>query len=564
MSRLRAGLERLAAGAAAGSAWLWTAIERHAAAAVVLVAAVTVYAGLAWGTFAAGGSDSYCYLNQAEVFARGEVVDVEPLATDEAWPGSPEAFVPAGHHPSPRGPGVFVPICPAGYSLLLAGAHLAGGRPAMFWVTPLMGGLLVVFAFAIGRQLAGPAAGLLAALLTAASPIVLYQVVQPMNDVPAAALWAAAIAAALRERGGRVGHAALAGALTGMAVTIRPNLVPLAGVVGLITMWRVTTPNSTASARGVNDARFGEARPFERPHLSMAIRTGLVFCLAALPGVLVVMAVQQAMHGSPLRSGYGDLLALFSSAHVGPNLVLYPRWLLDVHTPFLLLALAAPVLFHARARQISLWLLLFAVATLACYLPYVVFDAWWYQRFLLPAVAPLLALTAAVAVGALRPLPPWARTIVFAGTAAALTITYVQTASARGVFGLRDFEARFRTAGAYVAALEPEAVVITTHHSGSVRFYARRSTAAWDGIAPGRLSEAVAFFEAHGRKPYLLLETWEQPAFRARFTGDPLGSLEWPPMVEIDRTIRIYDPADHARYMRGERVRVERIRSTGR
>jgi hypothetical protein len=543
-------------------AWWWTAIERHAAAAAIVLAAVTVYAGMAWGTRAAGGSDSYCYLNQAEIFARGAVSDAEPLATEPGWPGSSEAFVPAGHNASPLQRAAFVPICPAGYSLLLAGARLAGGQPAMFWVTPLMGGLLVVFAFVIGGQLARPAAGLFAALLTASSPIVLYQIVQPMNDVPAAALWAAAIAAALRQRGGALARGLTAGALTGIAVTIRPNLVPLAGVVAAMAM---TTPNfqlPTPKEIIPKRSRFRTAWPLGVGSWELGVGswalTLAAFSLAAIPGALIVMALQHAMHGSPFRSGYGDLDALFSASHVLPNLALYPRWVLEVHTPFVLLALAAPLVLHGRARQVSLWLLLVAAATLACYLPYVVFDAWWYQRFLLPAVAPLLALTAALAVGALTPLPPWARTIVFAGTAAALTLTYVETATARGVFGLRNFEARFRTAGAYVAALEPDAVVITTHHSGSVRFYSGRSTAAWDGIAPGRLSDAIAFLRARGRTPYLLIETWEQPAFRDRFAGDPLGSLEWPPMVEIDRAVRIYDPRDHARYMRGERVRTER------
>jgi hypothetical protein len=551
------GMAGLAAGRGMLSgalAWWWTAIERHAAAAAIVVAAVTVYAGMTWGTLAAGGSDSYCYLNQAEIFARGAVTDFEPLATDAAWPGSPEAFVPAGHSRSTVAAGVFVPICPAGYSLMLAGARMAGGRAAMFWVTPIMGGLLVGLTFLIARRLAGPAAGLLAALLTASSPIVLYQIVQPMNDVPAAAMWAAALVAALRERGGALARGLTAGALTGIAVTIRPNLVPLAGVVAAMAM---TTPNfqlPTAKEIISRRSRFRTAWPLGVGRWELA-----AFSLAAIPGVLIVMAVQHAMHGSPFRSGYGDLDALFSASHVLPNLALYPRWVLEVHTPFVLLAAAAPVVFGGGARRAALWLLAFAAATLACYLPYVVFDAWWYQRFLLPAVPPVLALTAAVAVGALAPLRPAARTVVFTGVAASLASTFIDAAATRGVFGLRNFEARFRTAGAYVAALEPDAVVITTHHSGSVRFYSGRSTAAWDGIAPGRLSDAIAFLRARGRRPYLLLETWEQPAFRDRFASDPLGSLEWPPMAEIDRAVRIYDPDDRARYMRGERVRVERV-----
>ena len=49
-------------------------------------------------------------------------------------------------------------------------------------------------AFAIARQLAGGMAGATAAILTATSPIVLFQVVQPMNDMLTAALWLAAVA----------------------------------------------------------------------------------------------------------------------------------------------------------------------------------------------------------------------------------------------------------------------------------------------------------------------------------------------------------------------------------
>ena len=49
--------------------------------------------------------------------------------------------------------------------------------------------MLVLSAFAIARQLAGGMAGATAAILTATSPIVLYQIVQPMNDILTAALW---------------------------------------------------------------------------------------------------------------------------------------------------------------------------------------------------------------------------------------------------------------------------------------------------------------------------------------------------------------------------------------
>ena len=60
-----------------------------------------------WGSWVAGGSDSYCYVHQAErwadVFgqlARGRLAGLqvpEPLALDAPWPDAARAFAPSGH-----------------------------------------------------------------------------------------------------------------------------------------------------------------------------------------------------------------------------------------------------------------------------------------------------------------------------------------------------------------------------------------------------------------------------------------------------------------------------------
>src|SRR6185436_1727007 len=125
------------------------------------------------------------------------------------------------------------------------------------------------------------------------------------------------------------------------------------------------------------------------------IRTWILFAVGVAPFVLVVALLQNAMYGSPLRSGYGNLSFLFRLEHVWPNLQRYPVWLLQTETPLVLLALAAPWLIRDQfARRRSFWLLAFAVAVFACYIPYEVFDAWWYLRFVLPAYPALLVLTA--------------------------------------------------------------------------------------------------------------------------------------------------------------------------
>jgi hypothetical protein len=66
-----------------------------------------------------------------------------------------------------------------------------------------------------------------------------------------------------------------------------------------------------------------------------------------------------------------------------------------------LISIIVPV-FNERT---TVRLLAFAAATLACHLPDVVFDAWWYTRFLLPALLPWLALTGALIVAGITLLP---------------------------------------------------------------------------------------------------------------------------------------------------------------
>jgi hypothetical protein len=532
----------LSAGSAALSsalAWHWEMLRRHARTIALLLAFATVAAGFRWGAFVAGGSDSYCYLNQAELMARGTVRDYEPLAEDLSWPGNFWSFVPAGHMPFGQPVPALVPICPAGYPLLMAAARVTAGRTAMFAVTPLMAGLAVYMMFLLGRHLAGPAAGLLGAALAAASPTFLMQAFQPMNDVTAAALWAAALVAAIAAASrGTLPAAAGAGLLAAAALVVRPNLLPLAAMTGVGVML-------LARERSI----------------SSRIACGAAFAAGAAAGPLIVMSVQNAMYGSPFRSGYGDLDKMFSAAHVRPNLERYLRWSVESHTMLIVIALAAP--FASRRHHSSRtawWLLAFAAATLACYLPYVVFDAWWYTRFLLPALLPWLVLTAAVLVIAIEALPAAVRFPSFVLAAATAVMLFLHYASTHDAFRIRDLEWRFRAVGEFVASMPADAAFITLHHSGSIRFYASRSTVGWADVDRGRLDDAVTFLRRHGRKPYLLFEQWEEPQFRERFAGERLGALDWPATADVDG-VRIYDPDDYERHRRGERVETVEVRT---
>ena len=85
-----------------------------------------------------------------------------------------------------------------------------------------------------------------------------------------------------------------------------------------------------------------------------------------------------------------------------------------------------------------------------------------------------------------------------------------------------------------------------------------RRPLAWAGLDPAWLDRSLSWLDAQGRTPYILVESWEEPAFRSRFANhSEIGKLDWPPKYEIDRVVRIFDPKDRAKYDRGEDVSTE-------
>ncbi len=511
-----------------------------------LAALALATCGVVKGTWAVGGSDSSCYALMADAFARGEWQPANPMATEAPWPEASRTFVPGGFIPSPVRPGAASPICGPGLSVLMAPLVAVGGRDALFALSPIAGAVLVWCAFLLGRRLAGAMAGAMAAVLTAASPIVLFQVVQPMNDVVTAALWLAALAVVC-TRGENVASGfstaealakavsrtiASAGMLTGAAILVRPNLAPL-GVVVLAT-----------------GLLFANQR---------ATRVVGLFLLGALPGVGLLLLLNQILFGHPFGSGYGDASALFSASFVTTNALQFARRVYETQTPFLLLALLAPFIFVDRARRIAWSLLAAAAIVIAFYLFYRPYPEWWYLRFQLLAVVLLIVMASAVAVH----LAQRAR---MGGVVALVTVVLAllgtRVAADRQVFELQRLEGRYRDTAALVHDRLPEnAVLITVWQSGGMLFHAEREAVLWDSLEPAWLDRAVVWLTEHGRAPYILLERREEAEFRSRFRSDSaLGALDWPPRFDMARQARIYDPADRGRYLAGEAYATEHIR----
>ena len=101
-------------------------------------------------------------------------------------------------------------------------------------------------------------------------------------------------------------------------------------------------------------------------------------------------------------------------------------------------------------------------------------------------------------------------------------------------------------------------MVLSEWDSGAVRFHGRKEALTWAGLDPAWLDRAVSWLDGHGHTPYILVESWEEPAFRSRFGNhSDIGKLDWPPKYEIDRVVRIFDPKDRVKYVRGEPLDTE-------
>lgn len=484
-------------------------------------------------------------MSQADLLAGGSLRIEQPFVQTMPWPFAEWTFAPAGYRPG-KVPGFIVPAYPPGLPFVMSLFQRVSGPAAVFYVVPLLGALAVWMTARLGAGVYGPMAGIVAAVWLAASPAFLYQVVQPLSDVPVTAWWTVSLALAVRAG---AGSALGAGLAASMAVVTRPNLVPLAAVIGGFLVWR--------------------ARRTEAGGRRAAVRPLAWFAAGVLPGCLAVAAINQYLYGSALRSGYEDFSALYAWTNLGPNLDRYPRWLVQTQSPVIGLALVAPWVLGRRGTSAGesrvapehVWLLLaFAGAVFVSYVLYVPYgrDEWGYVRFLLPAFPALMVLGSGVVAEMLRRAigrRPAEVAASFA-LAAALIVWQARESVNRGAFLTERAERRYADVGRYVANATPrEAVVIAGLHAGSIRYYSGRLTLRYDWLEPRWLDEAVRALAANGYHPYIVLEEGEEAGFRERFGAlNRLARLDWQPLARRSQPIRvkIFDPADRERFPAGQ------------
>jgi hypothetical protein len=197
------------------------------------------------------------------------------------------------------------------FSLMLAPAVALGGTAAAVWVPYLsalaLGALGAVLAWRATRPASAPLA--VVAVLFWSAPIAYAGMI--MSDLPATALSLGSLA--VLTLGGQKRLVALAGALAGWVVVLRPGLSVLV-VAGL-------------AALTVREAR---------------LQLGSIYLLGTLPFVVALGAWQWATFGSPLVTGYQALGATDADGRFfALDYILGPPWNVEGRSPNLIAYLGA-------------------------------------------------------------------------------------------------------------------------------------------------------------------------------------------------------------------------------
>ncbi len=523
-------------------------LDRHATAIAVVMAASCAGTGVRFGTFAAHATDPSAYVSHSRLLVTGPLIRTEPLVRAFDWYTGAWNFSPLGYRP---GVGIdqIVPTYPLGLPAVMALLRLPFGEVGAFLAVPLLAALLVLGAYRLATQLHSRTAGLVAAALTATSPVLLFHTVQPMSDVPSATWLMLAIVAA---RGEGWLSALAAGACLGMLGATRPNLAPLGAVVAACTVWPLALRPGEAQS---TPAAGGLARALRRVRLRRAVPAAL----GLAPVIGTVMMLHMHLYGSPLATGYGSVDQYFSVSNVLQNVRDYSWRIASGETAAIVLTLGALALWIVRlpstvedrggGRGLAEPAVIAAAAMsvlLALYLPYGIFPDWAYLRFLLPGLPVVFVLIGTLVADRAARLPPWIAGPLLVAAVAVTCIANVQIATREQAFNLHRYESRYRTVGQYLrATMPPNAAVVTFQQSGSVRYYTGVPIVRWDYL-PVDLDDAVHGLRAHGLHPLLVVEDWERQTLRARFPKSRFAALDWTPRADIGETTHVWvlDPLD--------------------
>jgi hypothetical protein len=456
----------------------WSRVNSVEAVLMGLAFVCCIWVARAYSTDVPGGADWWGYVSEAGRLSHGRFYEPERVLSRFGLPENSALTQPLGY--TSKGRGGTVPIYPFGYPLLMAVAMLLGGTPAAFWVTAILAAGTVLVTYVLGRALLGRGGGVIAALLLALFPSLIWGGIQPLSDVPATFFCAVALVALLALPPAPLSDALL-GAALGFGVWVRPNTGLLFVVIGAWLLLR----------------REG----------GRLLRTAA----ALAPFLLVEAFVNWHLYGAPWRSGYG---ALALGGPPAEALARGVRYLLrlNLQQAGVGLALLVLALFWNRLAVARRTLLAALFGALLCFFAvYRIDDAWWYFRFLLPAMPAVVVLEGGLVArlagpGRARP----ARVAAITVAVGALLLGEWRYGLDKHIYALKEGEQRYPNAARLAGSIvQRPALVLAMQHSGSLRYYSGLATARYDTTPPEELAATLLDVSRAGGRVYLVADEWE-------------------------------------------------------
>jgi len=510
-----------------------------------IAGALLVAGVLGWTTYLSpylGGADSYGYVSASERLSAGALVQTEPLAAILPYPEATSAATPLGYVPAARVPNATAPAYPLGLPALMALAAMMFGASAPFYVSLVMGVVLAGTCYWIALRITGlprpfdklrvaPSGvegraseresrddrliALAAAAAVSLHPVVFAYAIQAMSDVPATAWYLVAGALLMPKRRWLAGLAGVAGCA---AFLTRPALLPGVAALALI-------PLVSGDHRRSRIAAFAGVLTL---------------------GVAMQAALQWYLYGSPLANGYGRTDELFSFRFLGPNVRSYAYWIAVMHGVVWIVAFARGV-YDVRDRSARAMLAASFAGAVVPHVVYRTYDHWETLRFILPLLVVMTIFAVAGVFGLSRRIAG-SRAGIWVGLALTVVMVagWARWLDREQVFSLARVEQRFEQAAALVARATPrDAVILSSLHSGSLRYYADRQTLNWARIPHGQFDVTVDTLENHGRAVFLMFDGQEERQLFEERHGDVIGQQRWLPSGQR-RDVRLYEYVERA------------------
>lgn len=477
--------------------------NRRVTAKITVISGLFLYAVflVTHGSSVAGGSDSSGYFNSARLIGEGRAMDTIRQIDGLAPPNWHYYYQQPLGFDAINDAGSIAPTYPIGLPLmLLASSKIAGWGHADILVNVVcaLGSCLLMIS--LGREFCGLRLRWIACALglMLLCPLFIFFSLQAMSDVPATFCALLVIYASAKSSHG-LRWAFLAGAATGMAVLVRPTNILL------------VLP--TAILLGIN------------------WRSWTGYVMAGIPFAIVQLLYNHALYGNALTSGYGDVFALFKTAHFPHNSVHFATWIPQLLTPVVVAALAFPWLLRQHPR-IVLAMSLWCAVLIGFYVFYYHSgETWWYLRFIMPAF-PFLILTALMVLQ--RAGEKWLSLTQGIALIAILTAatSWWQLHLTKRLHAADASLGEF----AYVHTVEwlnantpPNSIMAAMQASGALHFYTNFPLLRYDLIPPDNFVRAVAMAQKNGQEIYAPLFPFEIE----RVIGPKLGG-EWEKVATVD------------------------------